>query len=108
MFHNISHFVDHQKLIENKKLNQVEISKKKGCSSPHDFQSGDKVVIQDNVSKCWNIPGDITERCIAEDGTSRRFLVEKEGVYRKIDVLLCISFMDPKLFVPIIRQTLTE
>ena len=63
------------------------------------------MVIEDNVSKRWNIPGVITERRIAEDGTSRRFLVEKEGVYRKIDVLLCISFMDPKLFVPIIRQT---
>ena len=78
MFHNISRFVDHQKLIENRKLKQVEISKKKGCSSPHDFQSGDKLVIQDNVSKRWNIPGDITERRIAEAGTSRRFLVVKE------------------------------
>ena len=36
------------------------------------------MVIQDNVSKRWNIPGVTTERRIAEDGISRSFLFEKE------------------------------
>ena len=65
------------------KLIKVEISSKKGRSSPPDFQPRDKVVIQDKVSKRWNIPGVITERHIAEDGTSRRFLVEKEDRFFK-------------------------
>ena len=44
---------------------------------PPDFKSGDKVVIQDHLSKRWNIPGVITEKRVAEDGTSKSLLVEK-------------------------------
>ena len=35
------------------------------------------MVIQDHLSKRWNIPGVITEKRVAEDGTSKSFLVEK-------------------------------
>ena len=70
-------FVDHQQFIERRKQKQIEVSRRKGRSSPTDFEPGDKVVIQDHLSKCWNMPGVITEKHVAEDGTSKSFLVEK-------------------------------
>ena len=73
----INHFVDHQQFIERRKQKQIEVSRRKGRSSPTDFEPGDKVVIQDHLSKCWNMPGVITEKHVAEDGTSKSFLVEK-------------------------------
>ena len=74
----INRFVDHHKLIENRKNKQVEISQKKGRSAPNDFEPGNRVIIQWNLSKRWNIPGAISEKRISEDGSARSFLVEKE------------------------------
>ena len=50
---------------------------KKGRFSPTDYEPSDKVVIQDHLSERWNIHLVITEKCVAEDGTSKTFLLEK-------------------------------
>ena len=69
--------MDHKLLIERRKQKQIKISRKKGRSSPTDYEPSDKVVIQDHLSKRWNIHMVITEKCVAEDGTSKTFLLEK-------------------------------
>ena len=48
-------FIDHQELIENRKQKQVDISRKKGRSCTNHYEIGDRVLVQDHVSKHWNI-----------------------------------------------------
>ena len=44
----IKRFVDHQQLIERRKQKQIEITRRKGRSSPTDYKPGDKVLIRDH------------------------------------------------------------
>ena len=77
MPNSLTRFVDHTKLIENRKAKQVELALKKGRSAPNDFRVGDKIVIQDVLSKKWDIPGVITQARVSEDGSSRSFVIER-------------------------------
>ena len=56
----VKRYVDHQRLIEKRKLKQVDIVRKKGRSNPSDYKLCDKVLVQDQLSKRWNIHGVIT------------------------------------------------
>ena len=64
----IKRFVDHHRII----------ALKKGRSCPNDFEIGDRCVVQDNLSKRWNILATIKEKRASEDGTFRSFVVEKD------------------------------
>ena len=72
----LERYVVHQQLIERRKQKHIEISRRKGRSSPSDYKPGEKVHIQDHVSKRWNIQGVISGKRMAEDGTSRSFTLE--------------------------------
>ena len=75
---NLKRFVDHHKLITNRRDKQTEIALKKGRSSPNDFEIGDRCVVQDVVNKRWSIKGTIREKRWSEDGSNRSFIVEKD------------------------------
>ena len=65
----LKRFVDHHKLITNRRDKQTEIALKKGRSSPNDFEIGDRIVVQDIVNKRWSIKGTITQKRWSEDGS---------------------------------------
>ena len=69
--------MDHSRLIENRKARQISLAMRKGRSAPNDFRVGDKILIQDLMTKQWNIPGTITESRISEDDSVRSFIIEK-------------------------------
>ena len=73
----LTRFVDHSRLIENRKARQISLAMRKGRSAPNDFRVGDKILIQDLMTKQWNIPGTITESRISEDDSVRSFIIEK-------------------------------
>ena len=56
----------------------VEIALKKGRSCPNSFEIGDRCVVQDILSKRWNIQGTIRAKRASEDGTYRSFVVERD------------------------------
>ena len=66
----MTRFVDHTKLIETRKAMQVEMALSKGRRAPNDFREGDLVVVQDLLSKKWNIPGVIKQARSSEDDTA--------------------------------------
>ena len=70
--------MDHHKLIINRRDKQTQIALKKGRSAPNDFEVGDRCVVQDVLSKRWNIQGTIKEQRTSEDGSHRSFIVEKD------------------------------
>ena len=74
----LKRFVDHHKLITNRRDKQTEIALKKGRSCPNSFEIGDRCVVQDVLSKRWNIQGTIREKRASEDGSYRSFIVEKD------------------------------
>ena len=74
----LKRFVDHHKLIINRRDKQTQIALKKGRSTPNDYEVGDRCVVQDVISKRWNILGTIKEKRASEDGTFRSFIVEKD------------------------------
>ena len=74
----LKRFVDHHKLIINRRDKQAEIALKKGRSCPNDFDIGDRCVVQDVLNKRWNIKGTIKEKRTSEDGSHRSFIVEKD------------------------------
>ena len=74
----LKRFVDHHKLITNRRDKQTEIALKKGRSCPNSFEIGDRCVVQDILSKRWNIQGTIRAKRASEDGTFRSFVVEKD------------------------------
>ena len=63
----LNRFVDHCKLIESRKAKQIELAEKKGRSVPNNFLPGDRIVIQDNFTKRWDLHGMISEARISED-----------------------------------------
>ena len=73
----LTRFVDHNILIESRKSKQIELAQKKGRSAPNNFRPGDKFLIQDVLTKKWNLPGVITESRSSEDGSTRSFLIER-------------------------------
>ena len=50
----------------------------KGRSAPNDFREGDVVVVQDMMTKKWDISGSVKQARIAEDGSTRSFIIERE------------------------------
>ena len=74
----LKRFVDHHKLIINRRDKQTEIAQRKGRSAPNNFEIGDRCVVQDVVNKRWNIQGHIKEKRTSEDGSYRSFVVEKD------------------------------
>ena len=74
----IKRFVDNHRLITNRKDKQIKIAQKKGRSCPNDFEIGDCCVVQDALSKRWNIQGTIREKRTSGDGSFRSFIVEKD------------------------------
>ena len=74
----LKRFVDHHKLIINRRDKQAEIALKKGRSCPNDFEIGDRCVVQDVLNKRWKIQGTIKEKRTSEDGSHRSFIVEKD------------------------------
>ena len=69
--------MDHTKLIEARKAKQVEMALSKGRRAPNDFREVDLVVVQDLLSKKWNIPGVIKQARSSEDDTARSFIIER-------------------------------
>ena len=67
----------HTKLIEARKAKQVELALSKGRSAPNDFREGDRIVVQDFLSKKWNIPGVIKQARSSEDDSARSFIIER-------------------------------
>ena len=74
----LKRFVDHHKLIINRRDKQTEIALKKGRSCPNSFEVGDRCVVQDVLNKRWNILGTIKEKRASEDGSYRSFIVKKD------------------------------
>ena len=72
----LTRFVDHTRLIENRKAKQVELALSKGRSAPNDFREKDHIVVQDFLSKKWNIPGVIKQARTSEDDSARSFVIE--------------------------------
>ena len=69
-------------MIERRKARQMSLAMRKGRSAPNDFCEGDKILIQDLMTKQWNIPGTIKESRISEDDSVRSFIVERsDGSY---------------------------
>ena len=74
----LTRYVDHSKLIEARKQKQVDMATSKGRSAPNDFREGDVVLVQDMLTKKWNISGTVKQARIAEDGSTRSFIIERE------------------------------
>ena len=55
----------------------MSLAMRKGRSAPNDFREGDQILIQDLMTKKWNIPGTIREARISEDDSVRSFIVER-------------------------------
>ena len=49
----VNRFIDHSKLIENRRNKHVELAEKEESFAPHDFEPGDKIVIQCNLTKSY-------------------------------------------------------
>ena len=57
----------------------MELAGKKGRTSSIQFEVGDRVVIQDNMSKRWTIKGQVSSKRVAEDGSNRSFMIMTDG-----------------------------
>ena len=73
----LTRFVDHSRLIERRKARQMSLAMRKGRSAPNDFREGDQIVVQDLLTKKWNIPGVIKQARISEDDSTRSFVIER-------------------------------
>ena len=73
----LTRFVDHSRLIERRKAKQVSLAMRKGRSAPNDFREEDQVLVQDLLTKKWNIPGVVKQARISEDNSVRSFIIEK-------------------------------
>ena len=74
----LTRYVDHSQLIEARKQKQVDMATSKGRSAPNDFREGDVVLVQDMLTKKWDISGTVKQARIAEDGSTRSFVIERE------------------------------
>ena len=73
----MTRFVDHSRLIERRKERQISLAIRKGRSAPNDFREGDQILVQDLLTKKWNIPGVIKQARISEDDSARSFVIER-------------------------------
>ena len=74
----VERFVEHRQLIQNRTEKQVKLARKKGRTSSDEFQAGDQILIQDNVTKRWSKKGTITEARTAEDDSAQSFKILTE------------------------------
>ena len=54
------------------------MARSKGRSAPNDFVEGDLVLVQDMMTKKWDISGIIKQARVAEDGSARSFIIERD------------------------------
>ena len=50
---------------------------RKGRSAPNDFREGDHILVQDVLTKKWNIPGVVKQARISEDDSARSFIIQR-------------------------------
>ena len=55
----------------------MSLAMRKGRSALNDFREGDQILVQDLLTKKWNIPGIIKECRVSEDNSTRRFIVQR-------------------------------
>ena len=74
----VERFVEHRQLIQNRTEKQMKLARKKGRNSSDEFQAGDHILIQDNVTRRWSKKGTIEEARTAEDGSAQSFIITTE------------------------------
>ena len=74
----IERLVEHKQLIKSRMEKQIKLALKKGRTSADQFQPGDKIVIQDNITKRWSKKGTILETRSSEDGSAQSFKILTE------------------------------
>ena len=57
---------------------QIKLAMKKGRTSADQFQPGDQIVIQDNITKRWSKKGTILEARSSEDNSAQSFKILTE------------------------------
>merc|ERR1712215_150566 len=68
-----------QATLRQKKIDQqIKVAEKLGRRSADEFHEGDTVVAQNVKTGLWNIRGKLKEGRVADDGTTRSWLVETE------------------------------
>ena len=70
--------INHAALMQKKMDHQLEVAKKLGRRSADEFKEGDAVVAQNIKTGLWNIRGTLKEGRVADDGTTKSWLVETE------------------------------
>ena len=70
--------MDHAALIQKRSDHQMKVVKKLGRRLVDEFKIGDLVVAQNMSTSKWTIRGKVVEGRMAEDGTTRSFVVETE------------------------------
>ena len=69
----INRQIEHQDLIKARHQKQERIAKQKGRKSKDSFRVGDRVVLQNPLSKRWTDLGEVTLQRTADDGTHQSF-----------------------------------
>ena len=67
--------IDHRALIKARHQRQEKIAKEKGRTSKDSFQEGDKVIVQDPITKRWTLEGEITAKRTANDQSIQSYEV---------------------------------
>ena len=75
----ITRELNHRDLIQNRHAKQEKLARAKGHTSRDVFKIGDKVVLQDPVSRKWKSQGTIVEAREADDGTNHSFQIRLEA-----------------------------
>ena len=69
----INRQIEHQDLIKARHQKQERIAKQKGRKSKDNFRVGDRVVLQNPLTKRWTELGEVTLQRTADDGTHQSF-----------------------------------
>ena len=67
--------IDHRALIKARHQRQEKIAKEKGRTSKDSFQEGDKVIVQDPITKRWTLDGEISAKRTADDQSIQSYEV---------------------------------
>ena len=70
--------LDHAALIARRSEVQMKVAEKLGRRSTDEFKVGDLVVAQNMRTLKWTIRGQVIEARVADDGTTRSFIVKTE------------------------------
>ena len=70
--------LDHAALIAKRSEVQMKVAEKLGRRSTDEFKVGDLVVAQNMRTLKWTIRGQVIEARVADDGTTRSFMVKTE------------------------------